>query len=221
VGIAAKEAMMRGNGLFIIGLVVIVSITGVAFHSSQNLKPQFAQTASSQDTPHPAQQLAREKLASLLAPHGVQVPTEAQTFETDSYRKLDVRWEIKAPPQQPMQSEPGRAPAGSLTVKELKIAAGRLPRLRALELAPTQLLVIGVDSNASLRWWHVMTDPRFVRAETVDSTGQLRAYVSYLSRTGFVVAYPDDPAIIELRFYQPEWTGESFALNSLGTLSVR
>lgn len=210
-----------GNRIFVIGLVMIGSITALAFHSSQNLEPQFAQPASSQDTPHPAQQLAREKLASLLAPHGVQVPKEAQTLETDSYRKLDVRWEIKAPSQQALRSEAARAPSGGLTLRELKTAEGSLPRLRALELAPMQLLVIGVDINASLRWWHVMTDPRFVRAETVDSTGQLRAYVSYLSRTDFVVAYPDDPGITEIRFYQPEWNGESFTLNSLGTLAVR
>ena len=212
---------MLVNRISVMAFVVIVSITAFAFHSTKGLESRFAQPASPQNKPHPAQALALEKLALLLAPHGVHVRREPQSFETDKHRRLDVHWETKTPPPQTSSSEPVRAPSGNLSVKELKVATGGLPRLRALELAPTQVLVIGVDSDASLRWWHVMADPRLIRAETVDSAGQLRAKVFYRSQTDFVVAYPDDSAIAELRFYQPEWNGESFTLTSLGTLSVR
>ena len=212
---------MAGNRILVVTVMVIVSITAFAFRSRKTQKPPLGQPVSSVDTPHPAQALALEKLASLLAPHGVHVTKQAHFLETDGHKRLDVHWEIKAPSQQLFSSEPARAPSGNFAVKEIKVLAGRLPRLRGLELSTTKLLVIGVDNNASLRWWHLMTDPRLLRAETVDSTGQLRAQVSYSSQTDFVVAYPDNPEITELRFYQPEWNGESFTLNSLGTLSVR
>jgi hypothetical protein len=203
--------------LSLIALVMIASITALAFHSG-SASPVARSIA--QDTPHKAEALALDKLADLLAQHGVQVPKRSPSVDTRRYRQLKVHWETKDQSEPVFSPEPGRAPSGSLSVKEFKTANGDLPRVRALELSSTQLLVIGVDNSASLRWWHVFTDPRLIRAETVDSAGQLKAYLSYSSETDFVLAYPDDAAITQLRLYQPEWTGENFTLKPVGTLSV-
>jgi hypothetical protein len=111
--------------------------------------------------------------------------------------------------------------AGKMTLLSLESRDGFLPRERTLELSVNQILIIAVDGNSELRWWKLDIDPRLVRSEAVEANGQIRCENWYRPVTDFVVDCPDDPAIKELRFYHPTWTGKDFRLETLSTVQLR
>ena len=197
--------------------IMAVSITAAAGYlgrgsnqEAQSSKPAPVDEAS-------RQALITDKLASLLKPAGVQVVAGFEAQETETFRQLRVHWETP-PPGKSGNAQPGTE---TLTIKQSTRGPGSLPRRRSLELADTEILVIAVDENSRLLWWHVMTDPRLLRAESITASGEISGGVSYLPQVDFSIAYPDDPAIKELRVYHPEWTGAEFRLISLAVLSVR
>ena len=212
---------MIASRVFAVAVTMIASMTAVANSVERSPKRESIKASPSfQATEPQGEKIARNKLASLLAPEGIQVRSRPEALEAETYRELRVHWETKTQPETTIPAEASRAPSGTLTVKHFKVASGHLQRLRSLELATTQILVIALDANSNLLWWHLLTDPRLLRAETVGATGEITGRLSYLPQIDFSIAYPDDPTITELRFYQPEWTGEDFRLRSLGTLSV-
>jgi hypothetical protein len=218
---ATSEIKMIASRILVVAVTMIVSMTVVAINVKRTQKRESIQSfASSQATEPQGEKIARNKLASLLAPEGIQVGSRPETLETGAYRELQIHWDTKTQKGSSVPAEAAQAPLGVLTVKHFKVASGQLQRLRSLELATTQILVVALDANANLVWWHLQTDPRLLRAETVSATGEMTGQISYLPQIDFSIAYPDDPTIVELRFYQPEWTGQDFRLRSLGTLSL-
>jgi hypothetical protein len=198
--------------------IMAVSITAAASYlghgsnqEAQSPKPAPADEAS-------RQALITDKLASLLKPAGVQVVAGFEAQETETFRQLRVHWETPGPAKSAGNAQPGTE---TLTIKQSTRSMGSLPRRRSLELADSEILVIAVDENSRLLWWHVMTDPRLLRTESITASGEISGGVSYLPEVDFSIAYPDDPAIKELRIYHPEWTGAEFRLTSLAVLSVR
>jgi len=203
--------------ILIAALIMAVSISAGAGYlgRGQNPPPQSAKPAQSGEDSRAA--LIISELAALLTPAGVQVVAGFQVQETDTFRQVRVHWAEAGREKLGVNAEQG---VGTLTVKQSSRGAGGLPRRRSLELAETEVLIVGVDKNARLLWWHAMTDPRLLRAETVKASGEISGRVSYLSQVDFSIAYPDDPAIKELRLYHPEWNGKEFRLTSLGVLTV-
>ncbi|MGE5443534.1 MAG: hypothetical protein ACM3SR_02905 [Ignavibacteriales bacterium] len=66
-----------------------------------------------------------------------------------------------------------------------------------------------------------MLDPRILRAETAESSGQLTSSeLLYRDDVTFSVTIPDDPSTITLRIYQPRWTGKEFALDLIGEANL-
>jgi hypothetical protein len=73
-----------------------------------------------------------------------------------------------------------------------------------------------------LMWWNQFPDPRILRAEVPEANGQQHiGRALYLTETTFRVDYPNNPAISELRFYQPLWTSKGFELELIGSVSVK
>lgn len=198
--------------------IMAVSITAVASYlgHGSNQEAQSSKAAPADEAARQA--LITDKLASLLKPAGVQVVAGVQAQETEAFRQVQVHWET--PSGDKAAANPQQA-VGTLTVRQSARRIGDLPRRRSLELASTEVLIIAVDENSRLLWWHVMTDPRLLRAESITASGEISGGVSYLPQVDFSIAYPDDPAIKELRIYHPEWTGAEFRLTSLAVLSVR
>lgn len=197
-----------------------VSITAVSSNGRTPNQESVQSSISSQANEPEKQRAAKNKLASLLAKMGVQVSTDSQALETQTHRQLQIHWETSTPLESEISAAAAQSPSGILTVKHSTVAIGGLPRLRSLEFSPTQVLVIAVDGKANLLWWHLQTDPRLLRAETVSASGEVTGRISYLRQIDFSIAYPDLPTIRELRFYKPEWTGEEFRLRALGVLGV-
>lgn len=95
---------------------------------------------------------------------------------------------------------------------------------RSEEIGPDQWLLRAYDAQGNQRYWYPLADPRVVRAELPppgQTTGELQGVEVIADQAEFLVAVPDDPAIVELRIYQPRWTGDDYVLDLLGTVPVR
>jgi hypothetical protein len=56
-----------------------------------------------------------------------------------------------------------------------------------------------------------------VRAEAFSPSGERTSSEEfYRTEAEFSVFLPDDPNIVELKIYQPQWTGSSFILELVG-----
>ena len=155
-------------------------------------------------------------IMSLMAVGAFSAPAWAQTFH-----EVRVRWD--AYPTLPSESivQPQRFRAASIfAVIERRRASGALPRQRAIELSADQLLIVAVDRLGRDRQRMLLPDPRLLRAEWPDATGELQGVVLHRANADFFVTVPDDPAITELRVYHPRWTGKTFDLDLLGTVQL-
>jgi outer membrane protein assembly factor BamB len=168
-----------------------------------------------------------EKLSKLLSRVGVSMDAgRAASDQPQAYREMKIRWtgQTGAQTDASTTSTIGDGKPG-LTLNTLvldeKTRPGTLPRQRSLELSPTQILIAAVDENNQLRWWSIQPDPRIVRAETQSPDGELRSQDFYLADLTLVVAFPEDPAIVNLRFYHPAWNGTAFDLQLLAVTPVR
>jgi hypothetical protein len=167
----------------------------------------------------------REQLKKLMSRVGVDVPEGGfSRAQPQAYRELKIRW--NAPTKSTNAIKPALNPQEqtedpSASIVEDKRRSGALPRNRSLELSPTQIFIAAVDAKNKLRWWSIVPDPRIVRSETQTATGELRAEDYYVSNVTLVVAFPDDPEIVNLRFYHPVWNGTDFDLKPLTTVPTR
>jgi hypothetical protein len=163
--------------------------------------------------------MIKSELGSLLRSFGVVVGKTSP--ETADHKRLTVRWQSSTNGAKAMRAEQHLAP-GMLNLSNSATRAGAAPRPRNLELAATHMLVIAVDELQQLLWWNQFPDPRILRAEVPDANGQQHiGRTFYLTETEFAVAYPNNPATHELRFYHPLWTGTEFQLELIGSVSVK
>lgn len=163
----------------------------------------------------------RNTLAALLADAGVNVGTLLPTLEGNSYNEIRVRWQSSATARQNDPSDLLKEPAsGRVTLLASALKDGRLPRARSLELSTNQILALALDERGNLLWWKLLLDPRLVRAEVPTSTGETSSEEYHLAKVDFTIAYPNDPAIREMRLYHPQWTGKEFRLELISSLAV-
>ena len=155
-------------------------------------------------------------ILSLMSVGALCSPTLAQTFQ-----EVRVRWEAypTMPPESILVPQGYRA-ASIFAVVERRHASGVMPRQRALELSADQLLIVAVDRLGRDRQRMLLPDPRLLRAEWPDPTGELQGVVLHRANAEFFVPVPDDPAITELRVYHPRWTGTTFDLDLIGTVRL-
>ncbi|MGI8641218.1 MAG: hypothetical protein ACR2MG_14880 [Pyrinomonadaceae bacterium] len=162
-----------------------------------------------------------ENLTSLLSSNGISVDKAALLpARVNQSRTVRARWKSAgtASLKQPFTTE--MAQEGSLSLLEIKPNRGGLARQRSLELSPTQVLVVMVNQNNQVLWWDLMSDPRLLRAETADANGLISGKTLYSTNAELLVSYPADETITELRFYHPDWDGQSYSLKLIGNLFV-
>ena len=169
--------------------------------------------------------LQHEQLKKLMSKVGIDlVETAAKISQPQMYRELKISWADSAKSTtelRPASNSQEQSQTPSVSIVEDTRRSGTLPRNRSLELSPTQLFIAALDATNKLRWWSVIPDPRVVRAETQAPSGELRAENYYVSNVTLVVAFPDDPEIVKLQFYQPVWNGTDFELKSLTIVPTR
>lgn len=152
----------------------------------------------------------------------VGVVSDARNNQPQTYREVKTRWaSIVSSSETTSSVSADQERTHNISVIEDKKGLGTLPRRRSLELSPTQVVIAAVDKSNQLRWWSIVADPRIVRSESQTSTGDLLRKDYYLSNTTLVVAFPDDPQIVDLRFYHPLWTGSEFSLTLIAIAPVQ
>lgn len=97
---------------------------------------------------------------------------------------------------------------------------GAPPHQHDPELSARQWLLVAVDQAGQERYQQLIHDPRIVRAEFPKDDGELAGQTFDLAEVDFLVSLPRDPRLVELRIYQPEWTGEAWELHELGRVSL-
>jgi hypothetical protein len=158
----------------------------------------------------------RAELARMLSPFGIDLtpsPVPARRW-----RRIELDW---TRPGADLSVAEGEAPAErALTIRRERIAGAAPACLRALELSPTQILIVATDSQRRVTWWTVRPDPRLFRAETADDRGNLiDGGAFYRAAVAFTVDAPDDPQVQDLDVYKPHWNGAEFELERLATVS--
>lgn len=166
-----------------------------------------------------------ERVRGLLAAAGVEVGPAAETAANSyarSHRELRVVWEAdKSALPGPAAAQYGNAPGRVSLARAAVRREGGLPKQRSAELSPTQVVVVALDAGGRARWCGVVADPRLLRAEAPGPDGELSGQVIYKDAAEFVVAYPDDEAIREIRLYHPDWDGQNFSLALVGAVAAR
>lgn len=154
-------------------------------------------------------------------PYQFSVP-QADSGEGAPPLEIRVRWDLEAVAG--LLNFPGsqqRNDIDRFSLIEKRQMQGPMPRQRMPELSSDQILVVIVDERGVQRGWTLIPDPSILRAESPGPNGELRGQILRRTDTEFLVPLPGGllPAILD--FYQPEWTGNSFSLNKLGTLALR
>ena len=134
-------------------------------------------------------------------------------------QQLRIRWDadVSGPPE----VEPGGAPSSPLfTVLERRFITAGVARQRNPELSSYQLLVRALNARGVLIDSQLVPDPRIIRSESAGPTGELSGQVLHHAASELLLTIPNDPAIAEIRFYHPRWTGVAFALDLIGSVAL-
>lgn len=137
----------------------------------------------------------------------------------DAARRVRVRWEAYRTDAQLVDPRDLVTPVNELSVVQTGTVTAAPVVLRgapARQLAEDRLFVEGRDSEGKVRFETVIPDPRVLRAEQSDPEGWVTGRLLHRARAEFDVVVPADPAIAELRFYQPRCTGEGWQAVPLG-----
>jgi hypothetical protein len=152
----------------------------------------------------------REELTKLLAPAGISVPPaqsakarEASRTAPEGIVVLRLRW------------------GSPFAVLDKKRGPGSVPSLRGVRLRPDVLFLAAVDGTQTLLSWQIVPDPRVLRSEAPGADGVLTGRTVRVENPEFTVEAPDDPAAVELRIFEPRWTGKKYELSLSGTVPLK
>ena len=166
-----------------------------------------------------------ERVRGLLAEAGVEVGPGADStsnVSARSHRELRLSWEADKAALPREASAQYKNAAGRVALMSTSARReGGLPRQRSAELSPTQVVVVALDAEGRMRWCGLVADPRLLRAEWPGPDGELTGQVLYKESAEFVVQYPDDDAVAEVRLYHPDWDGQKFTLELVGAVAPR
>jgi len=207
-----------------------LSVVGIAcaaslFLGGAGARPQEGAGAR-QDSSNPAAwggvSLA-ERVRALLSASGVEVGAEVKhetAARARSHREVRISWEAdKAALPRPAAAQYLNAPGRVALARAAERRVGGLPKQRSAELSSDLVVVVALDAEGRMRWCGLVEDPRLLRAEWPGADGELTGQVLYKESAEFLVAYPDDDSIKELRLYHPDWDGRAFSLKPVGTVA--
>lgn len=202
--------------LVLVLVLPLLSLSLASFAQAGRLSGTNESSAQGQSEKAEANPGVRRKLEALLSPVGVSVK-ESSSPPIETYRQAVIRWD--AYPGNADHVLPGEKSLGhTFTVTNRQIGKGTLPQQRSIELSSGQMLVVAVNKDGQMIAWDLFPDPRILRQEAQTGTNELKGQVLHRSKPEFLVAFPDDKEISELRFYHPQWTGSEYVLDLLGTV---
>jgi hypothetical protein len=181
-------------------------------------------TTGAQETAVARRASLSERVRGLLAEAGVEVGPAVNTsvLPARAHRELRVSWEAdKAALPRAAAAQYRNAPGRVTLSRAVMRREGVLPKQRSAELSPTQVVVVALDAEGRMRWCGLVADPRLLRAEAPGEDGALTGQVLYKESAEFVIQYPDDEAVAEVRLYHPDWDGQKFSLALVGAVAAR
>lgn len=143
--------------------------------------------------------------------------TVAWGQSTQTVQQLRVQW---ITPVAGVAPPPGQR-ANPLRLLDRRSVAGSLPRQRNPQMSADQLVVQAVDARGVVVDSHLIPDPRLVRAEFPGPAGELSGEVLHRVDPDFLITLPNSPNLVELRLFQPRWTGTEFVLEPIGSIDLR
>jgi hypothetical protein len=149
---------------------------------------------------------------------------DAQAKDTDARNGLEVRvrWNAyvtRKPRIHPNSAQPTRG--GGFVVKGIRHFPEPVVLPRVPELSADALLIAAVDQQQQLRGWDLVTDPRILRQEQPGPNKKLKGQVLHHTKPELLITLPDDPAIVELRFYTSIRSEQGFDLKLVGKVPFR
>lgn len=204
--------------------LTLVAVVTLGFaQSRREEKPAQPSINETQAPPSMRERINRERLTALLSVVGISVEESTLLTESQASQEMQIRWDasVDASAQEDVALMKQDSPSRVLTVVERRKWNRPVARQRSSELSANQVLVAAVNGREQLRWWSLIPDPRIIRAEFPDAEGRLSGQVLYQSKGEFIVAFPDDPTITEVRLYHPQWTGSEFTLEPLAVIPVQ
>jgi hypothetical protein len=142
----------------------------------------------------------------------------SSAWPADEYR-LRLSMKINDSTLKPTQVQP--PPSERVKVLEKRRISGKIPRQRNVELSSQHLVVIGLDENGKEIDRVLVNDPRLIRAEIFDQSGNIVSKkLFYRENAEFSLVFKDDPSLRVLKFYHPNWTGTKFVLELIGETQV-
>lgn len=104
--------------------------------------------------------------------------------------------------------------------KHLKNRTNIIKRQRAFELSPKLLLILALDVDRNVLWWHLQPNPHILRAEFADENGHLEGSTKFLGNVSVLFSLPNDASISEVYIYRPVWDG-SYSLDLMGSVGLQ
>lgn len=202
--------------------VTALLLAAALFFATTGAQEAGTPAASSSDAVGSRVSLA-ERVRELLAASGVEVGVAANaSAPARAHRTLRVSWEAdKAALPRPAAAQYKNAPGRVSLMSASARREGAMPKQRSAELSPTQVVVVALDAEGRMRWCGLVADPRLLRAEAPGPDGVLTGQVIYRESAEFVMQYPDDEAVTEVRLYHPDWDGQKFSLELVGAVAAR
>jgi len=140
----------------------------------------------------------------------------AQTAET--VQQLRVQWTTTSVSTALPAPGPRVSP---LRLLDRRPVPGSRPRQRNPQLSADQLVVQAFDARGALVDSQLIPDPRLVRAEAPGPSGELVGQVLQRPDPDFLITLPNSATLVELRLFQPRWTGTDFVLDLIGSIDLR
>jgi hypothetical protein len=203
--------------LALILVAVVASSFAQAGKEERIVKPSTTETQAATSV---RETMNRERLSALLSAVGVSVEDSVLPAEVQPFQEVRIRWDAADASSRDLILTEQETSNRILTTIERRKRNQALSRQRSLELSTNQLLVAAVNGQRQLRWWSLIPDPRIMRAESPNAGGKLSGRLLYRSKAEFIVAFPADETITELRLYHPHWTGSEFTLEPLGAIPL-
>lgn len=129
-------------------------------------------------------------------------------------RELRVRWLSE-------KGADGKPTGGRLQFIERIERNDPPPRQRSPEMSSDQLVVTVLDAQDNVRCWQIVTDPRLVRGEFPDASGNLHKTVFYRTDVELNVSVPGGIDAAEVRILGPGWDNQGeLKLSTLTALKL-
>ena len=148
------------------------------------------------------------------------LPNVSQLADVLSATEFTIRWVVAdSATGDPIPASDVRAVNQFELLSQRAAPAGPV-RERAPQLSANAIVVVTVDASGRELWWQQVHDPRIVRAELPNATGELSGQILFRPVAELLLTIPDGQAIAALRVFDVQAGSAGLTLHELGEIAV-